>query len=256
MRENHSDLQASSASPPPHIMKKREQRMLLYPSTVDCILVSGKSEVKCALEPTRYQQWVSCGWQTVALLAPSQKIEPRHRPHSSVLKEPPNGPPADWTQNVCVLQLAASWQAKWCHWGLLGEGYGCCVGSSPLLEAGEERRMGTWRATSAESSLLHPGPPQQFPPQQAPALPSEGHPPTFMDLSCAGMHNISNISHYISNSHPERKANLKVRWTGVGGTGKRAAPLTICFLDLPPSRISTHLDPPQGSYPKSPQLPA
>lgn len=158
-RENHSDLQARSASPPPGTMKKTEQRMLLYPSTVDCILVSGKREVKCALEPTRYQQWVSCGWQTVALLAPSQKTQPRYRPHSSVLKEPPNGPPADWKQNVCVLQLAASRQAKWCHWRLLGEGYGWCAGSSPLLEEGEEGRVSSQTATSAKASLLHPGPP-------------------------------------------------------------------------------------------------
>lgn len=163
MRENHSDLQARSASPPPSTMKKTEQRMLLYPSTVDCILVSGKREVKCALEPTRYQQWVSCGWQTVALLAPSQKTQPRYRPHSSVLKEPPNGPPADWKQNVCVLQLAASRQAKWCHWRLLGEGYGWCTGSSPLLEEGEEGRVSSQTATSAEASLLHPGPPPAVP---------------------------------------------------------------------------------------------
>lgn len=162
-RENHSDLQARSASPPPGTMKKTEQRMLLYPSTVDCILVSGKREVKCALEPTRYQQWVSCGWQTVALLAPSQKTQPRYRPHSSVLKEPPNGPPADWKQNVCVLQLAASRQAKWCHWRLLGEGYGWCAGSSPLLEEGEEGRVSSQTATSAEASLLHPGPPPSSP---------------------------------------------------------------------------------------------
>jgi len=45
----------------------------------------------------------------------------------------------------------------------LGEGYGGCAGSSPLVEEGEVGWVRSQTATSAEASLLHPGPPQQSP---------------------------------------------------------------------------------------------